>query len=113
MASNPAIVFYPEKVTIYSGAWTPDTGTETLSSVAVTLYDNQWAVAGGISSLAATGFDNLASAAPTAWFDFDPVARTVSQPTPATGQAIYTLRFVATDSNGKRYASDVLLVLKP
>jgi hypothetical protein len=113
MADAYSVVRYPEKLSIFSGAWTPDTGTETLSSVACTLRDATGAVAGGVNAAAATGFTDGASAAPVAWLDIDPIALALTQPTFATGQSVYSLEFVATDSAGKRYSSTVAIVLKP
>jgi hypothetical protein len=104
---------WPEKVPIYSGAFTPASGTETLSAVTVSLYDASGAIAGEVEDEPATGFTDGASASPVAFFDVDPIALDLDEPTPSTGQACYTLQFTATDSAGKRYVSTQALVLKP
>lgn len=115
MASAYCVVNYPEKVPIYSGAWTPSTGTETLASVSVTLRDAAGAVAGSVSGVAATGFDSGAQAAPAAWYDFypGPLGLNLTEPTYVSGQSIYSLEFVAIDSAGKRYSGVVCIILKP
>lgn len=113
MANSYTVIIWPEKVPIYSGAFTPATGTETLSAVTVSLYDASGDIAGEVEDEPATGFTSGASAAPVAFFDVDPIALGLDEPTPATGQAVYSLEFVATDSAGKRYVSTQALVLKP
>lgn len=111
MAGACTTMGFGEAVPIYSGAWVPTTGTETLSAVVCTLRDAQGAVAGGVSGTVATGFTSGASAVPVAWFDLDPTALGLTEPT--TAQAIYSLEFTATDSLGKRYTSVVIIVVKP
>lgn len=83
---------------------TPLTGTLTISSAVVTLYDASGNVAGGVSAIAVTGKDSGAQSAPRAWFLLRPSVLSI---VPGS----YTLTFLVTDSSGFIYEPVVMVVV--
>lgn len=110
MADSFIVVRYRENLTINSGTFVPDTGTEEIASCTATLFDAQRNVITGMNEVAVTGFIPGPQTAPYAYEGFSPVA--LSLPVPAT-QDCYTIDFEAIDTNGKHYVSTQCLIIKP
>lgn len=85
---------------IKSSTWEPDTGTETLVGVNVSLRDQNQRIVLGISQVAATGFISSASAAPFAWLNFGPSRFGLSNATDT-----YEMEFLAEDTSGFLFRS--------
>lgn len=95
MADAYTTIRLKEKRNIYADI-APASGTETIASVTVTLYDSSGAVAGAVSATAIVqgvngGFTIAADSDPQAWYFMDPT-------TLAIAAGYYTLAFLIIDS---------------
>jgi hypothetical protein len=95
MADAFVILRLKEKRNVYADI-APASGTETIVSVTVTLYDSSGAVAGAVSATPIVqgtngGWTVAASADPQAWYRMDPTTLGISA-------GYYSLAFVITDS---------------
>src|ERR1041385_2204479 len=84
------------------GVFTPESGTITLSSATVSLYDASGAIAGDVDEADATGITSGASAAPVAWYTFD-----LTDDGLGINAGLYTLTLSAVDSDGKDYITSI------
>jgi hypothetical protein len=96
MIASETVIGIDEERDLYA-TFRPATGTLTLASCTVSLYDSGGAAAGDpvVSGAAATGITSLASAAPQAWYTFKAT-------TLALVPGLYRLAFRSVDSNSRK-----------
>lgn len=103
--AHPSPIRHGEERDIYASI-TPDSGTVTVSTTATcTLYDHDGDVAGAVSDTNVTGQETGAQAEWLVWYKLAPTTLSLVAGT-------YKLAFKVTDSNGRIYRPEVMVVVQ-